>query len=190
MQVETIKLDRLKARELWQEYKAHRHYSQPIDEAIEQAYRHIAYGRTVIQALESIRAAGLDEQGLPRLALARADARRVYWESWHGGGRFSSDPSWRRRRNAAPGREIRIEHWPALVGDLPNGHAMVPIVPSYLRPGKCLARYHTLFEAVWSPLPPGDPYLLRHLGGDLWLVLAAWDLTPVERAAMATRVNG
>jgi len=37
---------------------------------------------------------------------------------------------------------------------------------------------------------PRDPMLLRRLGGDLWLVVAHWDLTEVERAAMATRVNG
>lgn len=38
---------------------------------------------------------------------------------------------------------------------------------------------------------PKDPYLLRRIGkGDMWLVVAAWDLTEVERAALATRLNG
>jgi len=37
---------------------------------------------------------------------------------------------------------------------------------------------------------PRDPYLLRRLGkGDLWLVVAAWDLTEVERAALQSRVT-
>jgi len=34
-----------------------------------------------------------------------------------------------------------------------------------------------------------DPYLLRRFGGDAWLVVAAWDLTDVERAVMSQRVR-
>jgi hypothetical protein len=52
-----------------------------------------------------------------------------------------------------------------------------------------MQNYHVLFEAVWSKAPPSDPFLLRRLGkGDLWLVLAMWDLTEVERAALAARL--
>ena len=35
---------------------------------------------------------------------------------------------------------------------------------------------------------PRDPFLLRHLGkGDLWVVVAMWNLTEVERAALQAR---
>jgi hypothetical protein len=51
-------------------------------------------------------------------------------------------------------------------------------------------RWRRLWEAEWRRVAPRDPYLLRHVGGDIWVVLAAWDLTEVERAAMATRLNG
>jgi hypothetical protein len=67
--------------------------------------------------------------------------------------------------------------------------AIVPLVPIHLRPKRGLANYHILFEAVWEPLPPSDPMLLRRIGkGDLWLVVAAWDLTEIERAALAARI--
>ena len=37
--------------------------------------------------------------------------------------------------------------------------------------------------------PPRDPYLLRRIGkADLWLVVASWELTEVEMAALSTRV--
>jgi len=70
--------------------------------------------------------------------------------------------------------------------------AMVPIVPPPLRPDDSLAKYHLLWEADWRdvgelPPPPGDPALLRHLGGDMYAVLAVWDLTPIERAVLAGR---
>jgi hypothetical protein len=36
---------------------------------------------------------------------------------------------------------------------------------------------------------PVDPFLLRRIGSaDLWLVVASWELTAVEVAALATRV--
>lgn len=34
-------------------------------------------------------------------------------------------------------------------------------------------------------IPPGDPALLKHMGGDLYAILAVWDLSPLERAVLA-----
>lgn len=52
-----------------------------------------------------------------------------------------------------------------------------------------MAKYHILWEAEWAPIPPRDPMLLRRIGeADLWVVVAHWDLTEVERAALATRI--
>jgi hypothetical protein len=76
---------------------------------------------------------------------------------------------------------------------LVKGHwraeALVPSVPVHLRPKRGLASYHVLWEAEWTKVVPRDPYLLRRIGrADLWLVCAAWELTEVERAALATRL--
>lgn len=68
--------------------------------------------------------------------------------------------------------------------------AIVPTIPPRLRPPHNLSGYHILWEAEWGQedvLPPGDPALLRHLGGDLYAVLAVWDLTPLERSVLAGR---
>jgi len=66
----------------------------------------------------------------------------------------------------------------------------VPLIPVHLRPKRGLANYHILWEAEWRRLPPVDPLLIRRLGkGDLWVVVAAWDLTEVERAAIAARMS-
>ena len=67
--------------------------------------------------------------------------------------------------------------------------AQLPLIPVHLRPKRGLENYHILWEAEWEPIPPRDPYLLRRIGkADLWLVVAHWDLTEVERAVLATRV--
>src|SRR6478609_884314 len=63
------------ARELWRAYQKHKHYSTPIDKEIMSAYQKLAQGKLVIKAMESVATAGLDAQGLPKLALCRADAR-------------------------------------------------------------------------------------------------------------------
>lgn len=63
----------------------------------------------------------------------------------------------------------------------------MPTIPPKLRPKRGqLGLYHLLFEAEWGldPDPPVDPALVRHLGGDLYAVLAVWDLTDVERAVL------
>ena len=63
-------------------------------------------------------------------------------------------------------------------------------IPLQLRPKRGLENYHVLCEAEWTgKAPPDDPMLLRRIGrADLWLVVAGWDLTAVEKAALATRL--
>src|SRR5207253_8584714 len=64
--------------------------------------------------------------------------------------------------------------------------AMVPIIPPHLRPADALSNYYILSEAHWSPEPPRDPFLLKRIDGFLFAVLAAWDLTEIERAVLGT----
>lgn len=64
----------------------------------------------------------------------------------------------------------------------------VPSVPAPLRPKAHLRNYHVLYEAVWEYHPGcGDPALLKSLGGNLYAVVAVWDLTDLERAALGGR---
>lgn len=71
----------------------------------------------------------------------------------------------------------------------PRVRAMAPLIPPPLRPAGNLERYHLLWEAEWGldPQPPVDPALLKYVGGDLYAVVAVWDLTEVERAVLAGR---
>ena len=66
--------------------------------------------------------------------------------------------------------------------------AIVPIVPAGLHPGPALSNYHILWDAVWTPEPPRDPLLLKHLAGSLYAIVAHWDLSPLERAVLAGRL--
>lgn len=191
MKVEALtQVDRESARELWQKYQTHRHYQTPADAEIAAIYKRIAQGKTVIRALESIRAAGLGDDGLPKLAISRADMQRSYVVAHDGQAVFSPDQSYYVRHNESRTKIVRVP-WEGFT--TPKGRwvfeAQVPIIPVHLRPRRGIQNYHVLWEAEWSKRYPVDPYLLRRFGGDAWLVVAAWDLTEVERAVMSSRLR-
>jgi len=193
MKVEALKMDPDKARELYERYVEHRDQMRPEDHEIAAIYKKIAEGKTVIRALESIRAAGVFESGLPKLAICPAHMAEC-WFSWSGSGentrvRFGKQHVHERERKGV----VRMP-WPNFkdpnAGSRWTWCAQVPLVPVHLRPKHSLENYHILWEAEWTKRYPVDPYLLRRFGGDAWLVVAAWDLTPVERAVMEQRLNG
>lgn len=184
MQVEQLRVDPEKARELWQKYQSHRVHQTPADAEIAAIYKRIAQGKTVIRALESIRSAGLGADGCPKLAISRADMPLCYWRP------TSNKCTFGERYGRSRSRKTIAMDWPGLQSPKWEAEAVVPLIPVHLRPRRGIENYHILWEAEWTKRYPVDPYLLRRFGGDAWLVVAAWDLTDVERAVMAGRLNG
>jgi hypothetical protein len=196
MQTENIVVDRAEARALYRKYREHQHYAKPIDWEIQRTYQVIAQGKLVIRALDSIVKAGVGEDGYPKLAIVRADAQTCHLEQRRdGSARFAAE-RW------INGNTARTKYIDFPAGAFPpppedgqrwsweRREATVPLVPIHLRPKRGLENYHVLWEAIWRPAPPVDPMLLRRIGeADLWVVLAAWDLTEVEQAALAARIR-
>lgn len=57
-----------------------------------------------------------------------------------------------------------------------------------LEPGDFyIERHRILWEATWSRIAPKDPALLKDIGGGLYVVLAIWDLTELERSVLGVR---
>lgn len=192
METQQIVMARSEARSLFRAYKKHLHYSQPIDRECMRAYQLLAQGRLIIRALESIVRAGLNAEGLPKLAIARASAKQCNLVLRDDGSAYMTDSErWWRRANASPSRWIDFSP-----GSFPGSRhvrdrtALLPSIPLHLRPQRGLANYHVLWEAEWTNVSPRDPFLLRRIGqADLWLVVAQWNLTEVERAALSTRLT-
>ena len=201
MEATHVTVERDEAERLYRKYKEHQAYSSPIDWEIQRTYQLLAQGKVVIKAIESVVKSGVDEKGLPKLALGRATLKEVHLQrNVDGSGLMTSTTGWRQPKRDTfnyradtftfPTETFPMRTWGA-GGREPVSwpRAQVPLIPIHLRPRRALQNYHILWEAEWQPIPPRDPYLLRRIGdADLWLVVAHWDLTEVERGALATRV--
>jgi hypothetical protein len=169
------------------------------------AYQLLARGRLIIRALESVKAAGAKtapalDAGFPKLALCRADALSCKVDLSHNGGATmhtgNMEPRIRWRSGSGVIQSRNCFAFPPGTFPIPHGRqswrgeALVPTPPLNLRPKRGLANYHVLWEAEWTRIVPHDPMLLRRIGrSDMWLVVAMWELTAVERAALATRIT-
>lgn len=165
------------------------------DEAIAMGYRAAARGLTVIRLSQVIARGGWmeDTSGLPRIAVIRADATEC-WVTWSGDDLVYADADgWGLNRGALVGTHtVRVPMQQAGVPTIRNwrrGHTIVPLIPPRHRPKlRRLRHCHILWEVErWDPTPARDPALLRHIRGDLWAVLATWDLTDLERYVLSQR---
>lgn len=160
---------------------------------LKNAYREISLDRRVIDLAATMRNAGLDPLGRPRLAVIRADAKRCWFDrTFCGDARPTFNTTsdfWRGRRKGSahvsfpadvfgPHRDVTAKRLSAIV----------PTIPPSLLPASGLERYLILWEAEWETVPV-DPMLLRHLGHQLYVVVAAWDLTPLERAVLGATMQ-
>ena len=196
MNLATLQIDQHEARQRLTEYtNAIRHERNAEDEAIAAAYRAAARGLPVISLSAAITAGGWFDNGLPRIAIARADANRcqVQWFSWPTRLTYSDEHATGRNTTALVGDStINVPMAAMPAGrQVYRGTTVVPPVPPRHRPKRGrIGRYHILWEVEeWTPTPPYDPALLRHIRGDLWAVLATWDLTEIERHVLAQRAQ-
>ena len=132
---------------------------------------------------------------VPRLAACRANARIAYTNGvdLDGGCLITADRHDRDLHHANKVDRFTIADGTFERGEnyrLSRVRAIVPNIPPALRPKRGLRLYTILWEAEWSadPTAPTDPALLRRLGGDLYILLATWDLTELERAVLGGRV--
>jgi hypothetical protein len=199
MDLAAIQISKDEAREKLDEYASFIYEERTAeDDAIAAGYRAAARGLPVISLSRTIASGGFHGNSLPRIAVVRADATECF-ARWSGNDVIFADRDGRDvNRGALVGtHSVRV----SLAGDeLPErmsrrtwtaGSTMVPIVPPCHRPKRSrLRRCHILWEVEdWTYVPPVDPALLRHIRGDLWAVLAAWDLTELERLVLTQRAR-
>lgn len=197
MNIATIDVTQEKARTALREYRDEvKRTHHRLDMQILRGYRAIARGKKLINLPEVLKAGGMNDNGYPRLAVARASTvgREVGVDlSRDGSGFFYAERVWNWRvARKHPVTATRV-YFP--VGTFPNTDTVrsrdnvvttVPMIPPAHRPARGLQHYHILFEVTrWNRTVAADPALIRYLGGDLWVLVSTWDLTELERAVLA-----
>jgi hypothetical protein len=191
MNVTHIAMTPAAAREKLRAVRASLHRKADAEyQQLEAGYKALASGRALINLTDAIATAPVDAKGRPMLAIGRADRRQVRATFGSQRVNFSSGLTW--RRNPAKGLDVSVPLGRP-TNEIPWGFSLIPIVPPEVKKHYDLSKCHVLWEVnQWADqiiraTPDHDPYLLRHIGGDLWAVLGEWDLTELERAVMAGR---
>lgn len=180
---------------------------EEMDQAIMRGYKALAKGQSLLRLSESMALGGTEHFTverwnwrrdiqetvtvvLPRLAISRADAFQV----WANGIREEGGMIFRADDQSSERKADKVVIPDGTFADAPESRpwgvwhrAIVPTIPPPFRPPHKLSGYHVLWEADWEFRAPVDPALLKHLGGDLYAVLAVWDLTDLEQAVLAGR---
>jgi len=163
------------------------------DAEIMRGYKALAKGQQLINLPETIKAGGLELKArrgqtpvmVPRLAAMRADQEWCYLVTQTNGA-IEFNAAERRNKKAERVR-IHAGTFDNLSWSRSDFRALVPPIPPQFRPSIALSNFHVLWEAEWQKCAPKDPALLRHIGGDLYAVLAVWDLTELERSVLMRR---
>ena len=192
MELATIEMPAEEAKERLEEYRRSLQDDRNRqDERIAAGYRWLARGNPIIKLSESIQRGGFFDDGLPRIAIARANGSDcwVHYDSWPAGFVYSIESDdWHHNRGALVNQAtVRVNVESPVTGRRSwHGHTIMPIIPPKHRPKpRRLHWFHILWEVEkWDLIPPKDPALLRWIAGDLWAVAASWDLTELERAVL------
>lgn len=202
MDVATIEMPVAEAKAAVQEYTdaLKQRHDDELAEVLA-GLKQLVRGNALVKLSEVMRDAGLDQHHMPKLAICRADEKwcRVDMradgsatfigytsDAWRGD---SGHRSLRRRVRVGPDTFPREGITFGFSHACRNRRAVVPLVPPPYRPKFALSNYHILWEAEWEPCPPVDPMLLKRISGDLFAVVAQWDLTDLERAVLGGRFS-
>ncbi len=206
--VELITETKQKAREEYEAYKdALEERPQVLHAEIERAYRdlagaygHMKHGRALIDIRQAVGDTGFDEDGWPRLAIARADYRQCFCaRNSRGRVVFSGNrqrTNWgataiSARKEDIDLKELQEENRPS---QAIQARTAAPLIPPKLLPEDGTENYYLLWEAEeWEitrfTRPPRDPMLLSRVNDTIFGVLATWEMTELERTVLAGRLS-
>lgn len=198
MNIDTAVMDvpRLQAHQAFQHYRSAVKSGRATrdDVALYKGLRALLRGQKVIDLPLAIGQAGTDVNGRPKLAVVRADSPvchvRVERNVHDRPAFIFSTRSGNWGHKPAGETSVPLSTFPLVPQNVwtVTGEAQTPTIPPQHRPEGAVRDYHILFEAVWRRQPTHDPMLLKHIDGPFFVVLAAWDLTPLEQAILRQKL--
>lgn len=159
-----------------------------LDHKMANVYLALANNLTVVNIEDTIRNIGQDRKTRPLVAIANASWRGVILtRGARGDLRFEQNTGITADRVSGHSYNYPEETLRPLANDFRTftSTATVPLIPPKFRPD-ALDQFAILWEPLWTGEPTRvvDPILLRPLGGSLFTVIAAWDVTAIEQAIL------
>jgi len=175
-------------------------------EILKKCTYHLSQGRKLLNVYDVIKDGGVFENGEPKLAIGRADWGKVVFTKHKGKSGIFADhkvsQNWGGRKEhinlpndyfengweIAEHRDGKVYSWSSPIRECIN--SPIPIIPAVLTPKGKLNNYYILFEVdEWIEgsgrrMVDVDPLLLRRLSDNMFVVLAVWDVSPLEQAIL------
>lgn len=213
MNIEKIQMPKEKAKIEWKAYndlikKKHDKYLEDMKKCMYQ----LSQGKELIDINKVMEKAGVTKNYEPKLAIARADWKQVFFTKKDSGrGFFSmSNKDWYSKNDGDVDlppetfvqwlrgkKDINLKD--GTVGQMDDSaewtipqskiKTKVPIIPVGLMPEGDLSNYYILWEVdKWEELPKkDDPLLLKRITENLFVILSAWEVTELEQSIISGR---
>ena len=211
MEIEKIEMPKEKAKSEWKAYNVlikTRHDKYLTD--MKKCMYELKEGKALIDIYKVMEKAGVNKKYQPKLAIARAAWKEVYFVKKDSGRGFfgKQDNNWANkseghidlqshtfmewprvhedRETHGNKNTVKVETWQIANETIKT---KVPIIPVQLMPEGKLEDYYILWEAFeWEELPrKDDPLLLKRITENLFVILAAWDVTDLEQSIISAR---
>ena len=161
---------------------------------LKKLYYHMKMGKKVVDIPKVMQAAGLHENGSPKMAIAEIDAPVIYCRRYTDGRLLfhHDNDSWnfkaRKRdfdlKNCLPRFEYKLHN----SNDI-RFKAPVPMVPPQFLPKQKMNNLYILWEVdKWEMVAPIDPWLLCRITNTHCVLLQGWNLTELERSVMNAHI--
>lgn len=197
MDIATVSMPENEAEEVYRQYlKVVKTRKEKYLEDLKKVYHALKEGKKIIDIYEAFKKTGIKEDGNPKLAISPANERTVVFVKEAGGaGLFTENGRWVNEKVV----DVRLpsQTFPEWETEKVEGRSWenikdekivtnVPLIPAHLIPEGRLENYHILWEVdEWREIAKAvDPFLLKRINANTFIVLAAWDLTEVEQIVM------
>ena len=196
IKIPKISMPEDQAKEEWKKYNlVLKTRKEKYIKVMKDAMYHMKQGKELIDVFVITKKFGLNKKGLPRIAISRADIPELFFKKRDkGSGRFEMEEGWNRsgwNTDVELPQETYDIHWErsekstwSIKNEIVK--IKVPRVPIELMPDGDLKNYYILWEVKeWEDIPPAkDPLLLKRISQNLFVILGAWDVTPLEQSIM------
>ena len=197
MDVATVSMPEDEADKHYREYLevVKTHKEKYLDD-LKKVYYALKKGKKIIDIYEAFKKTGANEAGEPKLAISQADKKFVtFRKEIRGGGMFADEAGWQEKAVYVRLPAETFANWKDKDGNVAQQSYLiarkdirtkVPLIPAHLMPEGDLSNYYLLWEVdEWQEIARAkDPFLLKRINANTFIVLAAWDLTEVEQIVM------